>query len=161
NRKDRPVKIRIPHLYSDLQKSIHRLKQDKAPVRLARRRVEQAFDRDEPMYGINTGFGALANKRINDEQLEQLQRNLILSHAVGVGDLIPKEMSKLMLQLKIHALGLGYSGVSEDTFDRLVYFSEHDLIPAMPEKGSVGASGDLAPLAHMALPLLGYGVFWN
>lgn len=123
--------------------------------------MEEALERDEPMYGINTGFGALANKRVDDEQLEQLQRNLILSHSVGVGDLIPKDISKLMLDLKIHALGLGNSGISEKTFDRLIYFSEQDLIPAMPEKGSVGASGDLAPLAHMSLPLLGYGLFWD
>lgn len=127
----------------------------------ARRIVEDALDRDEPIYGINTGFGALADKRVSDKQLDRLQRNLILSHSVGVGELIPKDISRLMLQLKIHALGLGNSGISEKTFDRLIFFSEQDLIPAMPEKGSVGASGDLAPLAHMSLPLLGYGRFWD
>ncbi len=98
---------------------------------------------------------------MGDEQLRQLQRNLVLSHSVGVGDLIPKDISRLMLQLKIHALGIGYSGISQTTFNRLIYFSDHDLIPAIPEKGSVGASGDLAPLAHMSLPLLGMGDFWN
>lgn len=155
------MNISINNLYKDLSKSISSLKDDKSSIKEARAIVEEALDRDEPMYGINTGFGALANKRVSDEQLEQLQRNLILSHSVGVGDLIPKDVSRLMLQLKIHALGLGNSGISEETFNRLIYFSDHDLIPAMPEKGSVGASGDLAPLAHMSLPLLGYGLFWN
>ncbi len=155
------MNITIENLYEDLSHRIDSLKKDKSSVKKSRAIVEEALNRDEPMYGINTGFGALANKRVNDAELKQLQRNLILSHSVGVGDLIPKDISHLMLQLKIHALGLGNSGISEETFDRLIYFSDHDLIPAMPEKGSVGASGDLAPLAHMSLPLLGYGLFWN
>jgi histidine ammonia-lyase len=155
------VNITITNLYEDLTERIRQLKEDKSAVRGARSVVNDALDRDEPMYGINTGFGALANKRVGSEQLKQLQRNLVLSHSVGVGDLIPKDISRLMLELKIHSLGLGNSGISEKTFDRLIYFAENDLIPAMPEKGSVGASGDLAPLAHMSLPLLGYGLFWN
>lgn len=155
------MKVTISRLYRDLEKRIKGLRKDKSPVTDARKIIDDALSRGEPMYGINTGFGALANKRVNDEQLKQLQRNLILSHSVGVGELIPKDISRLMMQLKIHALGLGNSGISEETFDRLVYFCENDLIPAVPEKGSVGASGDLAPLAHMSLPLLGYGSFWN
>ena len=155
------MNITISNLYEDLTNRIQELKEDKSAVRSARGIVDEALERDEPMYGINTGFGALANKRVGDEQLKQLQRNLVLSHSVGVGDLVPKDISRLMLQLKIHALGLGHSGISEETLDRLIYFAEHDLIPAVPEKGSVGASGDLAPLAHMSLPLLGYGLFWN
>jgi len=127
----------------------------------ARAIVDEALTKNEAFYGINTGFGALATKRIGADQLKQLQRNLILSHAVGTGDLISKEISRLMLQLKIHALGIGYSGISKKTFDRLIYFVDHDMIPVIPEKGSVGASGDLAPLAHMSLPLLGFGSFWN
>lgn len=153
--------ISISNLYTDLSASIEALKADKSAVKKSRKIVEEALDLDEPFYGINTGFGALANKQVSGKQLKQLQRNLILSHSVGVGDLVPKDISRLMLQLKIHALGLGHSGISEETFDRLIYFSDHDLIPAIPEKGSVGASGDLAPLAHMSLPLLGYGEFWN
>lgn len=155
------MNISISNLYKDLEVSIESLKDDKSSILNSRAIVEEALKADEPLYGINTGFGALANKRVNSEQLKQLQRNLILSHSVGVGDLVPKDISRLMLQLKIHALGIGNSGISEETFDRLVYFSENDLIPAMPEKGSVGASGDLAPLAHMSLPLLGYGYFWD
>ncbi|MDX1617761.1 MAG: histidine ammonia-lyase [Balneolaceae bacterium] len=153
--------ISVGNLYSELSKRIDQLKREKSAVTGSRGIVEQALRDGSTYYGINTGFGALSNKRVDNEQLQQLQRNLILSHSVGVGDLIPKPISKLMLDLKIHALGLGYSGISEETFDRLLYFSEHDLIPAVPEKGSVGASGDLAPLAHLALPLLGYGFFWN
>ena len=153
--------ISIPHIYNDLAERISRLKEDKTDLLNSREIVEGALKTDEAYYGINTGFGALANKKVSDDELSQLQRNLILSHSVGVGDLIPKAISRLMLQLKIHSLGLGNSGISEQTFDRLVYMSDHDLIPAIPEKGSVGASGDLAPLAHMSLPLLGLGTVWN
>lgn len=155
------VHIKIENLYTDIQKSISELRKDPSPVEKSRSVVEEALKKNEAFYGINTGFGILANKRVGPDQLKQLQRNLILSHAVGTGDLIPKDISRLMLQLKIHALGLGYSGISTETFQRLLYFEEHDLIPAIPEKGSVGASGDLAPLAHMALPLLGFGSFWD
>ncbi len=154
-------KIEIGSLYSGIEKSLAILKKDPSRVLASREVVEEALTKDEAFYGINTGFGILASKRIGDDQLKQLQRNLILSHAVGTGDLVSKDISRLMLQLKIHALGLGYSGISKETFDRLMFFADHDLIPAIPEKGSVGASGDLAPLAHMSLPLLGFGSFWS
>jgi histidine ammonia-lyase len=155
------MKISISTLYSDIDKSLLELKKDPSRVLRSREVVEEALTKNEAFYGINTGFGILATKRIGTDQLKQLQRNLILSHAVGTGDLISKDISRLMLQLKIHALGIGYSGISKETFDRLLYFIEHDLIPVIPEKGSVGASGDLAPLAHMSLPLLGFGSFWD
>ncbi|MEX0844550.1 MAG: histidine ammonia-lyase [Balneolaceae bacterium] len=154
-------RIKISSLYQDIKKSISKLKEDPSPILKSREVVEEALTKNEAFYGINTGFGILATKRIGADQLKQLQRNLILSHAVGTGDLISKDISRLMLQLKIHSLGLGYSGISKETFDRLIYFTDQDLIPVIPEKGSVGASGDLAPLAHMALPLLGFGSFWN
>jgi histidine ammonia-lyase len=153
--------VRIAHLYEDLDASIARLKEDKTALLNSRAVVERALQDGEAYYGINTGFGILKNKKIEGDQLAQLQRNLLLSHAVGVGDPVPKDISRLMLKLKIHALGIGNSGISEETFDRLVYFADHDLIPVIPSKGSVGASGDLAPLAHMALPLIGHGKFWN
>lgn len=153
--------ITVANLYSDLSASLSSLKRDKSRIIKSRQTVEDALKDGGTYYGINTGFGALANQRIGNDDLKQLQRNLILSHAVGVGDLIPKEICRIMLQLKVHALGIGHSGISEGTFDRLLLFLEKDLIPAIPEKGSVGASGDLAPLAHMSLPLLGYGDFWN
>jgi histidine ammonia-lyase len=123
--------------------------------------VERALASGGTFYGINTGFGALARERIDGDQVEQLQLNLVMSHAVGVGPLVRKPIARLMLQLKIHALALGHSGVSRETFDRLLLFAERGLIPAMPSKGSLGASGDLAPLAHMALPLIGKGFFWE
>ena len=153
--------VRITHLYDDLAQSLEALRQDAGRVQQSRAVVEAALRDGQAYYGINTGFGVLAQQRIPDDQLARLQRNLILSHAVGVGELVPKDISRLMLQLKIHALGLGYSGVSMETFERLLLFAERDWIPATPSRGSVGASGDLAPLAHMALPLLGHGAFWN
>ncbi|REL38816.1 histidine ammonia-lyase [Rhodohalobacter sp. SW132] len=154
-------RISIAQLYKDIDTSLKFLRENSATVASSRKRVETAMADGSTYYGINTGFGALANQRISNEDLKQLQRNLILSHAVGTGELIPKEICRLMLQLKVHALGIGNSGISPDTFKQLLLFLEKDLIPAVPEKGSLGASGDLAPLAHMSLPLLGYGEFWN
>jgi len=156
-----PIHLSIQNLYEDLLASLNALKQDHSRVRASRRVVERALDDGQTYYGINTGFGALAQARIDPSQLRQLQHNLIHSHAVGVGELVPKPICRLMLQLKIHALGLGYSGVSNKTFERLLAFAKFDLIPAVPSKGSLGASGDLAPLAHLALPLLGLGAFWD
>lgn len=154
-------RIRIQTLYRDLAASLAELNDDHPGVTRSRQVVENALRDGNAYYGINTGFGILANRRVEDGKLRQLQKNLILSHSVGTGDLIPKEICRLMLQLKVHALAIGYSGISAETFRRLLLFLEKDLIPAIPEKGSVGASGDLAPLAHMSLPLLGYGLFWN
>ena len=153
--------LRIATLYDDVARSLEALRHDPTRVRRSREIVDRALEDGEAYYGINTGFGALAQQRIPDDQLQTLQRNLLLSHAVGVGALVPRAISRLMLQLKIHALGLGYSGVSMETFERLLLFEERNLIPAVPSHGSVGASGDLAPLAHMALPLLGFGFFWD
>jgi len=153
--------VDIESLHADLDERITTLRGNADAVAASRGIVEDALDEGEALYGINTGFGALAQKQIPIEKLEKLQRNLIFSHAVGVGDLVPKHISRLILRLKIHALGLGYSGVSRETFERLLTFAENDLIPALPSRGSVGASGDLAPLAHMALPLLGKGQFWT
>ena len=155
------MNLTIKGLYIDIEQSLKGLRQNPEKVLRARATVESALSDGNTYYGINTGFGALARQRVGNEDLKQLQRNLILSHSVGTGDLIPKDISRLMLQLKVHALGIGNSGIARKTFDRLLLFLEKDLIPAVPEKGSVGASGDLAPLAHMSLPLLGYGEFWN
>jgi len=153
--------ITIKDLYADLSESISGLRNDSSAVRASRAVVERALDEGRTSYGINTGFGAMARQKIGPDALKQLQRNLILSHAVGTGDPIPKEISRLMMKLKVHALGIGNSGISVETFDRLLVFLEHDMIPVIPQKGSVGASGDLAPLAHMALPLIGFGEFWD
>ena len=155
------VPVKVSTLYRDLEESIRELKKNPGRVLKSRKIVEAALSDGKTYYGINTGFGVLATKRVSAEELKKLQKNLIISHSVGVGNNIPKEISRLMLMLKIHSLGIGYSGISADTLNRLIWFLEEDLIPVVPEKGSVGASGDLAPLAHMALPLLGLGSFWN
>lgn len=116
---------------------------------------------DKTVYGINTGFGPLCDVKISEEETAQLQHNLIISHAVGVGRPIDKEFSKIMMIAKIHALSKGFSGVSLQVIERLILMLEKDIIPVVPEQGSVGASGDLAPLAHMVLPLLGLGKVWK
>ncbi len=153
--------ITLENISVDIDRRLSALRSDASAVDASREIVEAALKSGEVHYGINTGFGALAQVRIGGDQLSQLQQNLLLSHAVGVGDLVPKDITRLMLQLKIHALALGHSGVSRETFDRLLLFAERDLIPAVPSRGSVGASGDLAPLAHLALPLIGHGHFWS
>jgi len=153
--------IGIPSVYEDLCTRMDQLQSDYTAVERSRLHVENALQTDTPHYGINTGFGYLKHVKIPSDQLAQLQHNLLLSHAVGVGEWIPKPICRLMLQLKVHALGQGYSGVSLQTFKRLLLLERHDLIPAIPRQGSVGASGDLAPLAHMALPLIGHGFFWD
>ena len=130
-------------------------------MRASRAVVERALGDGKAYYGINTGFGILAQKRIEPSEVERLQTNLLRSHAVGLGSPVPKNVTRLMLRLKIHALALGYSGVAPETLARLALFAERDLIPAVPSRGSVGASGDLAPLAHMSLPLIGAGSFWD
>ncbi len=100
-------------------------------------------------------------KKISPEDTKSLQRNLLLSHSVGVGNPISPELSRIMLLCKIKSLSRGFSGISLDLLDRLIYFLQHNLTPVVPEKGSVGASGDLAPLAHLFLPVIGEGFFWN
>ena len=153
--------IRLDHLYSDLDKSMLRLRQKHEPVRKSREIVEHALLDGNAHYGINTGFGVLANKRISSDDLAILQKNILLSHACGVGDPVPPEITRLMLQLKIYSLSLGYSGVSEQTFMQLLKLEEQGVLPWIPSRGSVGASGDLAPLAHMCLPLIGRGEVWD
>src|SRR5258706_152825 len=110
-----------------------------------------------PAYGLNTGFGRLATTHIPADQLELLQKNLVLSHAVGVGDPLPAPMVRLMLALKISSMGRGYSGIRLSVIEALLKLLNADVLPRIPAKGSVGASGDLAPLAYMAAALLGVG----
>lgn len=111
----------------------------------------------QPVYGINTGFGPLCNTKVSSDETSQLQKNLLLSHSVGVGDNIDSEVAKLMLILKVHVLSKGFSGVSLEIVERIIWHIENDIIPSVPSQGSVGASGDLAPLSHLFLPLLGEG----
>ena len=116
----------------------------------------------QAIYGINTGFGSLYNKHITPDQLEKLQENLVKSHACGAGPEVPQEIVKLMLFLKVQSLSYGYSGAQLDTVQRLVDMFNEDVLPRIFEMGSLGASGDLAPLAHLTLPLIGLGeVFHN
>lgn len=114
----------------------------------------------EPIYGINTGFGSLCNVKISNENLSKLQENLVKSHACGTGEEVPKEIVKLMLLLKIQSLSYGHSGIQLQTVERLVDFYNNDILPIIYTQGSLGASGDLAPLAHLSLPLLGEGEVW-
>jgi len=116
---------------------------------------------DNVFYGINTGFGSLCNTKISNQDLEKLQKNLLLSHACGTGDYVPREIVKLMLLLKIQSLSYGNSGVQLKTIETLCEFFNKDIIPVVYTLGSLGASGDLAPLAHLCLPLLGYGMVWQ
>ena len=117
---------------------------------------------ETPIYGINTGFGSLCNIKISNENLSKLQENLVKSHACGTGEEVPSEIVKLMLLLKIQSLSYGYSGVQLITVLRLIDFYNNDISPVIYTQGSLGASGDLAPLAHLSLPLLGEGeVFYN
>ncbi len=111
----------------------------------------------EPLYGITTGFGSLCNISISEKDLTRLQENLIMSHTCGTGDEVDPEIVKIMLLLKVHALSLGNSGVQAETVQRLIDFFNNDVFPVVYEQGSLGASGDLAPLAHLCLPLLGLG----
>ena len=111
----------------------------------------------EPAYGINTGFGRLASTHIPHEQLELLQRNLVLSHAVGVGEPMSRPVVRLLIALKLSSLGRGHSGIRREVMDALITLYNADVLPVIPVKGSVGASGDLAPLAHMSAVLLGVG----
>lgn len=124
--------------------------------------VKNIVAQHETVYGINTGFGPLCDTPISEEQTKTLQYNLLISHSVGVGNPILPEIAKTMLICKVHALAQGYSGISLNTLQRILWHIENDIIPVVPEKGSVGASGDLAPLAHLFLPLIGLGyVYWN
>ena len=112
---------------------------------------------DAPIYGINTGFGSLCNHKISNDDLGKLQTNLVLSHACGTGDKVPDEIVKIMLLLKVQSLSYGHSGVQLETVERLIEMFNKNILPIIFQQGSLGASGDLAPLAHLSLPLLGEG----
>ena len=126
-------------------------------INASQQNVQQIVANDKTVYGINTGFGILANTKISAEDTATLQHKILQSHSVGVGDPVPVEIAKLMLITKLHSLAKGYSGIQLSTLQRITWHIENDIIPVVPEKGSVGASGDLAPLAHLFLPLIGLG----
>lgn len=122
------------------------------------RKVEE---HSEPIYGINTGFGSLCNTSISKEDLGTLQRNLVMSHACGMGEEVPQDIVKMMLLLKVQGLSYGHSGVQIDTVNRLIDLFNNDILPVVYQQGSLGASGDLSPLAHMSLALLGLGEVYD
>ncbi|NOX48884.1 MAG: histidine ammonia-lyase [Chlorobi bacterium] len=131
-----------------------------ARVNECRRKVEVMSNGHKAVYGINTGFGPLCDVRISAGETSKLQENLLITHAVGVGKPIDKELSKIMMITKVHALCQGFSGIRLEVIERILFFVENDIVPVVPEQGSVGASGDLAPLSHLFLPLLGEGEIW-
>jgi histidine ammonia-lyase len=134
----------------------------KEKIRVCRAFLDQKMAKSsEPIYGINTGFGYLQNVKVSDDQLTDLQHNLLLSHGCGTGEFVPQEVVKLMLLLKIQSLAYGYSGVALETVHLLVAFYNKNIVPVIYTQGSLGASGDLAPLAHLALPLIGEGEVWE
>jgi histidine ammonia-lyase len=130
---------------------------DRGQITSAGALVDKIVTAGEAAYGINTGFGLLAQTRIPGEQLELLQRNLLLSHAAGVGEPLPDAVVRLILALKVNALARGHSGITMQLMDALLALLEHEVYPVIPAQGSVGASGDLAPLAHLSIVLLGLG----
>ena len=127
------------------------------PIAASAAAVTAILARGEPIYGINTGFGRLASIRIDDADLARLQRNIVLSHAAGVGEPMPPAIARLMMTLKLASLAQGASGISPATVALLQAMLTLDLVPVVPGQGSVGASGDLAPLAHMTATMIGVG----
>ncbi|HKK80935.1 MAG TPA: aromatic amino acid ammonia-lyase, partial [Prolixibacteraceae bacterium] len=113
------------------------------------------------VYGVNTGFGPLCTTLISEADTRKLQYNLLISHSVGVGKPTTPEIAKLMMVLKVHSLAQGFSGISIETLERIIWHIDNNIIPYVPEQGSVGASGDLAQLAHLFLPLIGQGSIWH
>lgn len=141
---DNPTTVTLdPKAYDDIDRS--------------HQAVQAIIAKDKPAYGINTGFGLLAKERISDDQLELLQRNLILSHSVGTGERLPDNVVRLIMLMKVASLARGVSGVRREVVDSILALLNHNIIPLIPAKGSVGASGDLAPLSHMTLALMGEG----
>ena len=129
-------------------------------INVSRQRVDKMAASDKAVYGINTGFGPLCDTQITPEETHLLQKNLLITHAVGVGNPIAKSISKLMLITKVHALSQGFSGIRLAVVERMLKFVELDIITVVTEQGSVGASSDLAQISHLFLPLLGEGEFW-
>ena len=131
-----------------------------AKIRKSQQYVSEIVSDNKTVYGINTGFGVLANTHISAEDTRTLQHKILQSHSVGVGKPISPFLSKIMMITKVHSLAQGYSGVQVETLERICWFIDQDICPVVPEKGSVGASGDLAPLAHLFLPLISLGEVW-
>ena len=132
-------------------------KEAEKKVNRARALVDEWIDKDEVIYGVTTGFGEFANVKISHDELEQLQENLIVSHACGAGINLPPVIVKIMMLLRVNALARGYSGIRLSTLNLLINMMNNNIIPVIPSQGSVGSSGDLVPLAHLVLALIGKG----
>jgi len=130
-------------------------------VKASRQLVDKWVRQDETVYGVTTGFGEFSNVRIKAWDLEQLQENLILSHAAGAGDPLPPEIVRAMMLLRINALAKGYSGIRQETLDLLVQMLNRNIVPVIPSQGSVGSSGDLVQLSHLVLAMIGRGTVWQ
>ncbi len=126
-------------------------------IQKSRQVVDNIVDKGHPVYGINTGFGPLCTTKISKEETKVLQSNILQSHSVGVGEPIDSQIAKLMMILKVQSLSKGYSGIAIKTIERILWHIDNNAIPVVPSQGSVGASGDLAPLSHLFLPLIGLG----
>ncbi len=155
-----PEKITVTQLAEIVENGVKIALSDEAKKRVVdcRNYLDKKIETsDEPIYGITTGFGSLCNVSIDHDSLCDLQRNLVMSHSCGLGDEVPEDIVKYMIFLKIQSLCYGYSGIRLETVERLVDFFNYDITPVVYQQGSLGASGDLAPLANMSLPLLGMG----
>ena len=152
----------ISRIISD-QKKLKLSKESEKKINACRAYLDTKIkSQNKPIYGINTGFGALYNVKITKDNLTVLQENLVMSHACGTGERVPDAIVKLMMLFKIQSLSYGHSGVQLETVQRLIDFYNHDILPIVYTQGSLGASGDLAPLAHLSLPLIGKGqVFYK
>ncbi len=133
----------------------------KAKLQESRQYIEGKIAKGETMYGVNTGFGAFSSVKISKEDIVQLQKNLIRSHSSGVGDPLTQEQTKAILALRANALARGHSGIRTEVVEKILEFYNNNIIPYVPSQGSVGASGDLAPLSHVALALIGEGYVWK
>ncbi|RAJ16217.1 histidine ammonia-lyase [Olleya aquimaris] len=154
----KPLDLEIIHTIILEQKQLKLSDESVEKIKSCRLYLDEKLKAEtRPIYGINTGFGSLYNVKISKENLTKLQENLMMSHACGTGDLVPNEIVKLMLLLKIQSLSYGHSGVQLQTVQRLIDFYNNDILPLVYTQGSLGASGDLAPLAHLSLPLIGKG----
>lgn len=142
---------------STKEKKVQLTKETLNKIRMSRQIIEDFIKEDKVIYGVTTGFGKFSDIKISKEDSKTLQRNLIVSHACGVGEYLSDDIVRAIMLLRINALAKGYSGVSEETISRLIYLLNEDILPLIPKKGSLGASGDLAPLSHMVLPIIGEG----